>query len=76
MIELLTWIAARPRTYGETMDAWRTSCPRAPVWEDAVSNQFVQVESAETGGLNAARVRLTALGQTVLTAKASTKPDA
>jgi hypothetical protein len=32
VMELLLWVAARPRTYGETMEAWRTSCPRMPVW--------------------------------------------
>jgi hypothetical protein len=33
--DLLEWIAARPRTYSDVMDAWRTSCPRLTVWEDA-----------------------------------------
>ena len=41
--ELLAWIAARPRTYRETMDAWRTSCPRLPVWEDAFDLGLVTV---------------------------------
>lgn len=35
LIEMLQWIAARPRTYQETMEAWRSSCPRHPVWKDA-----------------------------------------
>jgi hypothetical protein len=34
--DLVEWCAARPRTYGEVLDAWRTSCPRLTVWEDAV----------------------------------------
>jgi hypothetical protein len=33
--QLLEWIAAKPRTYAETIDAWRTSCPRLSIWEDA-----------------------------------------
>ena len=33
---MLEWIAAQPRSYVEVMDAWRTSCPRLPIWEDAV----------------------------------------
>ncbi len=35
IFDLLEWIAQRERTYEEVMDAWRTSCPRLTVWEDA-----------------------------------------
>jgi hypothetical protein len=35
-IDFLAWLAAAPRDYVEVMDAWRTSCPRLTVWEDAV----------------------------------------
>jgi hypothetical protein len=35
ILDLLEWVANRERTYEETMDAWRTSCPRLSVWEDA-----------------------------------------
>lgn len=35
IIDLLQWIGPNPRPYAETMEAWRTSCPRLPVWEDA-----------------------------------------
>jgi hypothetical protein len=41
VLDLLEWIAGKPRTYAEVMDAWRTSCPRLPVWEDAVDAGFV-----------------------------------
>jgi hypothetical protein len=34
-LQMLEWIADRPRTYPEVMDAWRTSCPRMSIWEDA-----------------------------------------
>jgi len=44
LLELLRWIARRPRTYTETMEAWRTSCPRHSVWEDAQLAGFVQTE--------------------------------
>jgi len=33
--EFLDWVAARPRTYGDTVEAWRSSCPRHPVLDDA-----------------------------------------
>jgi hypothetical protein len=35
ILDLLHWVATRERTYDEVMDAWRTSCPKLPVWEDA-----------------------------------------
>ena len=33
--EFLDWIAARPRSYDDTVEAWRSSCPRHPVLDDA-----------------------------------------
>ena len=36
-IQFLEWLSERPRTYGDVMDAWRTSCPRLSIWEDALS---------------------------------------
>jgi D-3-phosphoglycerate dehydrogenase len=35
IVDLLLWLANGERTYEEVMDAWRTSCPRLPVWEEA-----------------------------------------
>ena len=35
ILDLLEWVARGERSYEETMDAWRTSCPRLPVWEEA-----------------------------------------
>lgn len=35
LFDLVAWVAKEPRDYFETMDAWRTSCPRLPVWEEA-----------------------------------------
>lgn len=35
ILDLLEWLAKRDRSYEEVMDAWRTSCPKLPVWEDA-----------------------------------------
>lgn len=45
VLDLVEWIAGRPRTYDEVMDAWRTSCPRLTIWEDAVDAGFVCVVS-------------------------------
>jgi len=35
ILDLLEWLAKDERDYLETMEAWRTSCPRLPVWESA-----------------------------------------
>ncbi len=35
ILDLLEWVAKQERTYEEVTDAWRTSCPKLPVWEDA-----------------------------------------
>jgi hypothetical protein len=42
ILDLLEWLGSDPRPYGEVMDAWRTSCPRLPVWEDANDRGFVE----------------------------------
>ena len=33
--DLLEWIGPEARSYEDVMAAWRTSCPRLPVWEEA-----------------------------------------
>jgi hypothetical protein len=45
MLQFLTWVADRPRTYPETMEAWRSTCPRLSVWEDAIIEGLVRIES-------------------------------
>jgi hypothetical protein len=35
ILDLLEWLAKEERSYEELMDAWRTSCPKLPVWEEA-----------------------------------------
>ena len=65
-LQLLAWIAARPRTYGETMEAWRTTCPRLTIWEDAVSDGLVTVDGADS--MQDGRVRLTDRARALLAA--------
>ena len=48
ILDLLDWLASAERTYEEVMDAWRTSCPKLPVWEDA--NDRGLVETEQVGG--------------------------
>jgi len=46
ILDLLEWVANGERSYEEVMDAWRTSCPRLPVWEDANDRELVMSEEA------------------------------
>ena len=41
VLDLLEWIGPRPRRYSEVIEAWRTSCPRLPVWEEANERGFL-----------------------------------
>ena len=43
ILDLVEWVGRKERTYEETMDAWRTSCPRLPVWEDATARGLVGI---------------------------------
>jgi hypothetical protein len=69
LVELLEWVIARPRTYSETMEAWRTSCPRTPVWEDAIIGGFVEVLPGDRIGVNGSLVRITPTGRALLTGR-------
>jgi len=55
ILDLVEFVAARPRPYAEVMAAWRTSCPRLPIWEDATDFGFIacvdDVVSATPAGL-------------------------
>ena len=45
VLDLLEWLSRQDRSYEETMDAWRTSCPRLPVWEDANDRGLVLIDN-------------------------------
>jgi hypothetical protein len=62
IVDLLQWVSSRERTYEEVMSAWRTSCPRLPVWEDANERGFVVTEATDDKTL----VRITAAGKAFL----------
>jgi hypothetical protein len=65
ILDLLEWAARRERTYQETMDAWRTSCPRLPVWEEANDRGLLEVACANGCSV----VRVTAAGLALLSEK-------
>jgi hypothetical protein len=62
MLDFVEWVAARPRTYAEAMEAWRTSCPRLTVWEDSVDQRLVAREHRN----GVAMVVVTELGRRLL----------
>jgi hypothetical protein len=63
MIQFLQWVADRPRSREEVMDAWKSSCPRFPVWEDARADGLVCQRGGEAGEH---RIELTARGRDAL----------
>jgi hypothetical protein len=44
-VELLLWLQSEPRSYADTLERWRSSCPRLTIWEDAVHDGLVRVQS-------------------------------
>ena len=60
-LQLLEWISDRPRGYSEVIDAWRTTCPRLSIWEDACIAGLVDAQPGP-GHI----VVLTAKGQVML----------
>ena len=65
LLQFLAWVASRPRTYDETMDAWRTSCPRLSAWEDATTDGLVEMECTKVGKRRETLVLLTEKGATL-----------
>ena len=63
VIDLLEWIGPDRRPYREVIDAWKTSCPRLPVWEEANSRGYLQHERRAG---REATVGLTPLGRDCL----------
>ena len=72
-LEFLTWLDSRPRTYAEAMEAWSSRCPRNSVWEDALIEGLIQVESAATMGES--KVILRPRGRAVLDGKSQSQVD-
>ena len=62
ILDLLEWVESKERTYRETMEAWRTSCPRLPVWEDANDRGLVTMDQSNGEPL----VRVTPAGRDLL----------
>jgi hypothetical protein len=71
ILDLLEWLADGERSYEEVIGAWRTSCPRLPVWEDANDRALITTEHAN-GPLI---VRITPAGRAFLEARRPSKME-
>ncbi|MDA1098198.1 MAG: hypothetical protein O2967_04365 [Proteobacteria bacterium] len=65
ILDLVEWIGVQPRSYDDVMAAWRTSCPRLTIWEDAVDRKLLTREYRHGIG---AMVHITPAGRTLLAA--------
>ena len=65
ILDLIEWVGWKEHTYEETLDAWRTSCPTLPVWEDAMERGLVETISRSGRSI----VRATPAGLALLEAK-------
>jgi hypothetical protein len=63
VLDLLEFIGPHSRSYIEVIEAWRTSCPRLPVWEEANERGFI-ARSHDPG--HEALVSVTQLGKEYL----------
>jgi hypothetical protein len=68
-LQFLAWVAESPRTYAQAMDAWRSTCPRLSIWEDAILDGLVTFAGGATR--NTSRVTLTTKGRALLGGAAS-----
>lgn len=59
ILDFLQWLEPGDKPYAEVMEAWRTSCPRLTVWEDATDLGYVARVPVGTDTL----VTLTAAGR-------------
>ena len=66
VLDLVEWVASGPKPYSEVMDAWRTSCPRLTIWEDAVDLGLVAIDDGDRAG---PVVRITDAGSALLDAE-------
>jgi hypothetical protein len=65
-LQFLAWVRERPRSYTEAMDAWRSTCPRLSIWEDAIRGGLIAFESGARRTMKESRVALTARGRALL----------
>ena len=62
ILDLLEWLATADRSHDDVMNAWRTSCPKLPVWEEANDRGLVLKEDVNGRCV----VRITSSGRDLL----------
>ncbi len=62
ILDLLEWIGPQGRPYREVIDAWRTACPRLPVWEEANERGLIECDRHDGSGISETVVSVSALG--------------
>jgi hypothetical protein len=48
-LQMLDWIDQGTRSYANVLDAWKSSCPRLTIWEDACANELVNSAPGMSG---------------------------
>ena len=71
IFDLVEWVAKEPRLYADVMDAWRTSCPRLTVWEEAVDRGLLVSQREPERGV---MVTATDAGRRFLAARTAMPP--
>ena len=75
VFDLVEWVGKEPRTYRQVMDAWRTSCPRLTVWEEAVERGLLAREGQSVVVTDAGRAflqqRITVITRSEVTKQSS-----
>lgn len=72
IVDMVEWLAEAPRGYAEAQNAWRTSCPRLPVWEEAAERGLVARVALEDGAPGLAP---TPAGRVLISSRATHSPN-
>jgi hypothetical protein len=75
MVQFLAWVAERPRTRDQAVEAWH-SCPLISVWEDAIVSGLVRIENDGNRTIALTGHGRAALDKTQALTRAKTKPPA
>ena len=63
MAQFLAWVEGGAHSYAEAMEAWRSSCPRLSIWEDAIGDGLIRIDGTGAPRMAEARVVLTQQGR-------------
>jgi hypothetical protein len=71
VLDLVVWCASDARSYEDVISAWRTSCPRLTVWEEAHDRGLVETQPGPNGLI----VALTPKGRALVAPRMSPPVD-